>query len=263
MKCYNNLNLLVQGIRLQSYNTSKLERYIEQKRDYDVIIPRTAVYMALFGGYDKVPEPVIVSDNCDYYIFTDQSIDIDSVWRVINLSSEQNCRLEKMSNVEKNRFFKMLGYQYFKEYEYSIYIDANMEIYCDLSQLDVYADTVSGIAMYNHPTRGCIYDEAKVRVIMGKAKKKDVKVQMARYYKQGMPKHYGICECNVIVRQTANKMCKKLMSEWWTEFQKSTVKRDQIVFPYILWKNGIDIHEIGCLGENVDRDGKFRRKTHI
>ena len=39
MKCYNNLNLLVQGIRLQSYNTSKLERYIEQKRDYDVIIP--------------------------------------------------------------------------------------------------------------------------------------------------------------------------------------------------------------------------------
>ena len=135
-----------------------------------------------------------------------------------------------------------------------------MEIYCDLSQLDVYADTVSGIAMYNHPTRGCIYDEAKACVIMGKAKKKDVKVQMARYYKQGMPKHYGICECNVIVRQTANKMCKKLMSEWWTEFQKSTVKRDQIVFPYILWKNGIDMFELADESYAVQNAHEYLKK---
>ena len=53
------------------------------------------------------------------------------------------------------------------------------------------------------------------------------------------------------------------MKEWWIEFNKSIVKRDQIVFPYILWKNGISINDIGCLGESVDRDGKFRKKVHL
>lgn len=260
-KSISNLKLLTQGVRLQKYNISKQKRFIEFQDNY--IAPKTAIYMALFGKYDKVLEPVIVSDNCDYYIFTDQDIDKNSIWKKVDLSYEQNKYIEKLSAIEKNRFFKMLGYQYFSDYKFSIYIDANMEIYGELSRFDVYANTRSGIAMYNHPARKCIYDEAQACIIMGKVRKKDAKIQMRKYFDQGMPKNYGMCECNVIVRQTSNMICKKLMKEWWIEFNKSIVKRDQIVFPYILWKNGININEIGCLGENVDHDGKFRRKMHL
>lgn len=255
-----NADLLWQGIKIQKY-TSKSERYKEPKTDF--FAPKTAVYMALFGKYDTILEPVVISDNCDYYIFTDQKVNDDSIWKKIQLTEEQKHKIEKMTGVEKNRFFKMLGYQYFKEYEYSIYIDTNMEIYYDLSKLDVYADIDSGIAMYNHPARGCIYNEAQVCVISGKASKKDVKKQTKKYKELGMPADYGMCECNVIVRQTANPKCKLIMNEWWTEFGASCVKRDQIVFPYVLWKNNIAIDEIGCLGECVDRDGKFRRKMHV
>lgn len=259
-KSFASMDLLWQGIRIQKY-TSKTERYKQPGKDF--IAPRTAIYMALFGKYDEILEPVVTSANCDYYIFTDQKVDEHSAWKKVELTQEQNNNLAQMTGVEKNRFFKMLGYQQFSDYEYSIYIDTNMEIYYDLSKLDIYADIDSGIAMYNHPARGCIYNEAKVCVISGKANKKDVKVQMKKYRELGMPENYGMCECNVIVRKTASEQCRKLMHEWWTEFGKSCVKRDQIVFPYVLWKNGIDIHEIGCLGENVDHDGKFRRKMHV
>ncbi len=260
-KIFNNLKLLIQGVRLQKYNISNQKRFIEFQNDYPV--PKTAVFMALFGKYDKILEPVLVSEKCDYYIFTDQDIDKDSIWKKVDLSTEQINYIENMSDMEKNRFFKMLGYQYFSNYEFSIYIDSNMEIYGELSEFDVYANTKTGIAMYNHPARKCIYDEAQACIIMEKARKKDVKVQMKKYYNRGMPKNYGMCECNVIVRQTSNVICKKLMKEWWIEFNKSVVKRDQIVFPYILWKNRISINDIGCLGENVDCDGKFRRKMHL
>lgn len=255
-----NIRTLWQGVRVQKYN-SKTERYRAIRSEGGG--GRIAVYSALFGGYDMILEPVCVSENCDYYIFTDQAVDADSIWKKVKLTEKQECDIGGMTDVEKNRFFKMLGYQYFSDYEYSIYIDANIEIYDDLSGFVVYADTDSGIAMYNHSARGCIYDEAKACVIMGKAKKKDAGVQMKRYFKLGMPKNYGMCECNVIVRKTSSQRCRKIMNEWWTEFNKSVVKRDQLVFPYILWKNGIHVHEIGCLGENVYHDGKFRVKRHI
>ena len=260
-KSVSSLRLLTQGVRLQKYNTSKQKRFIEYQNNY--IAPKTAIYMALFGKYDKVLEPILVSEKCDYYIFTDQNIDKDSIWKKVDLSNEQNNYIKKMSNIEKNRFFKMLGYQYFSDYEFSVYIDSNLEIYGELSEFDVYVNTKTGIAMYNHSARECIYDEAQACIIMGKARKKDVKVQMRKYYDRGMPKDYGMCECNVIVRQTSNMICRKLMKEWWIEFNKSIVKRDQIVFPYILWKNGISINDIGCLGESVDRYGKFRKKMHL
>lgn len=259
-KCCDNAKLLWEGIKIQKYN-SKAVRYTVPKKDF--IPPRTAVYMALFGNYDKILEPVVISGNCDYYLFTDQEIKNHSVWKKLKLTRKQNDRLVNMTGMEKNRFFKMLGYQYFSDYEYSVYVDSNMEIYYDLSKLDVYADIESGIAMYNHSARGCIYNEAKVCVISGKAGRKDTAIQMKHFHELGMPANYGMCECNVIVRKNASEKCGHLMEEWWTEFCKSRVKRDQIVFPYVLWKNGIDIHEIGCLGEDVDHDGKFRRKLHI
>ena len=258
-KIRKHIKLLWQGMRLQKYN-SKKERYKELS--YSGEIKKTAVYMALFGGYDEIYEPVVVDENCDYFIFTEQEINSQSIWKKVELSEKEKEFLAGLTNAERNRYFKMVGYKKFSDYEYSIYIDTNLEVYGDLSKLSVYAKNPSGIAMYNHPARGCVYNEAKACVILGKAKKKPVEDQVKVLKQAGMPANYGMCECNVIVRENANKKCEKLMNEWWEEFRKSTAKRDQLLFPYVLWKNNTQLDAIGCLGENIDCDGKFRRKSH-
>lgn len=68
-------------------------------------------------------------------------------------------------------------------------------------------------------------------------------------------------ECNVIVRENCLK-CNEIMNAWWEEFRRFP-KRDQISFPYILWKKGISQEDIGILGENIRENPYFRLVEHI
>lgn len=255
-----NIKLLWQGVRVQKYN-SKTKRY--KKIQGNNYVNKIAVYAALFGQYDNVYEPFMVEEQCDYYIFTDQEIVVNSCWKKMELSIEEQAYIHELTDVEKNRYFKMLGYRKFLNYDYSIYIDINLEIYGKLSDFPLYALNSYGLAMFNHPTRDCIFNEAHVCIILGKVKKKKVNLQMKKYLKEGMPRHYGMCECGVIVRDNANVKCYKLMKDWWHEFRESLAKRDQLLFPYVLWKNHIKMDEIGCLGENISNNGKFRMRSHF
>lgn len=257
-----NMRLLLQGIRLQKYNAKPQTHECRQVYSHYSPVGKTAIYTALFGGYDQISEPVIKDENCDYFIFTDQDICTTSDWKKLVLSDQEKSAIEHLTATEKNRYFKMIGYKRFSNYKYSIYLDANLEIYSELASLSAYTNNPFGLALYRHPTRDCIYNEAKACVILGKAKKKNTRAQMKKYQTLGMPAHYGMCECNAIVRENANEKCFLLMNEWWQEFQKSAVKRDQLIFPYILWKHHIAINEIGCLGACIGNDGKFRVKSH-
>lgn len=259
-KVRENILTLWQGMRIQKYN-SKEKRYKEFSDG--ICKGRIAVYAALFGKYDEVCEPAVIDPQCDYFIFTNQEIDSNSHWKKIGLTEKEQAVIDKMTDTEKNRYFKMLGYRKFSNYEYSIYVDINLEIYGYISKFAVYADNPIGAALYNHPARDCIYNEAEVCVILGKAKKKDVRKQMKKYRNEGMPQHYGMCECGVIVRSNKNEKCFQLMQDWWHEFRKSRVKRDQLVLPVVLWRNHIKPDELGCLGENIASDGKFRMRPHI
>ena len=76
-----------------------------------------------------------------------------------------------------------------------------------------------------------------------------------------MPHNYGLLQCNVIVREHHNEMCKKIMEEWWEEFLKHP-QRDQISLPYVLYKNKIPTNKISILGNNVYNNPSFRVILH-
>jgi len=42
---------------------------------------RIAVYTAIYGNYDTIPEPLYADPMCDYYIFTDKDIPEGSIWK--------------------------------------------------------------------------------------------------------------------------------------------------------------------------------------
>lgn len=220
---------------------------------------RIAVYTVVFGKYDSLLEPYCHPDNIDYYLITDQDVDLDkSLWVKKDISVFEP-ELKEMTNAEKNRFFKMNPFDVFPEYKYSIYIDGNIQVITDLSEY-IYRIGSCGFAAHMHSSRDCVYEESKAIVFAKKETQENMDKHIEHLRNDRFPEHYGMLECNVLVRRNC-PVCKKLMKEWWKEFLTYS-KRDQISMPYILYKNGIQIDEVGTLGNNVYENPSFRIVTH-
>lgn len=218
---------------------------------------RIAVYTAVFGSYDDIPEPYCKPDNCDFYLFTDQKqTNTKSAWKVRKLPS---C-IEKMSNVEKNRYIKMHPDEIFDEYKYSIYIDGNVQVISDLTE---YVNRIgrTGIGIHRHDARNCVYQELETIRRTGRETSENVEQHKKYLLSTGMPQNYGLLQCNVIVREHHNPVCISVMEDWWDEFCEYT-KRDQISLPHVLYMHGISVDEVGVLGFNVYKNPSFRVLNH-
>ena len=220
---------------------------------------RIAIYTSLFGDYDKVCEPLYVNDNIDYFIFTDQPLDKNSIWKKMDLPN--NPDFKKLTSVDKNRYFKILPHLFFQDYDYSIYVDANVLIVTDLSP--IVADCKNKIiAIHKYPLTNCIYDMGKSIIAGKKASKKDVREQLAYYRKKGLPKNYGAFECNIIVRAHNNSTCIKIMETWWKDFMTFHSRRDQLSFMFALWANNLQSDFVFSLGANVRFNPRFQVLSH-
>lgn len=217
---------------------------------------RIAIYTSIYGNYDNIIEPYFIPDNCDFYIFTDQSLNREnSIW--IKKSVEFP---SKLSNVEKNRYVKMNPHKLFKDYKYSIYIDGNVQIVSDLTEY-IHMLNEIGIGIHGHNLRNCVYDELKAVKKLKKISPQNAKRHEEYLRNNNMPKNYGLLQCNVIVREHHNKICKKIMNEWWEEFLKYPY-RDQISLPYVLYKNNIPVYKVSTLGDNIYTNPSFRVILH-
>ncbi len=221
---------------------------------------RIAVYTVIFGKYDKLLEPFCVPDNIDYYLVTDQEIDLsNSKWKARNISTFQE-KLSKLSNAEKNRFFKMHPHLLFPEYTYTIYLDGNVQPVSDLTE---FINKISdcGISAHRHSIRDCVFEEAKVAAAIGKDSKSNLERHAKHMEENGLPKHYGMLECNVLARKKGSP-CNEIMEIWWKEFCSHS-KRDQLSLPYVLYKFNIPISDVATLGPNVYENPAIRVYTHI
>lgn len=157
----------------------------------------------------------------------------------------------------------MHPFELFPEYDYAVYIDGNVCIASDISALiNVPEEGKVGFAMHRHVLRDCIYEEAEACILYGKGSPNQLRKQITQYRLEGFPTKYGMLEATVIFYHLQNKECQALMSEWWNEFIKYGSMRDQIALPYVLWKKGYKISDVGCLGENVYRNSKFQVLSH-
>lgn len=214
---------------------------------------KCAVYTCITGDYDVVEEPEISSTECDYYLISDRKPNHLSVFKWINIDDIVPDIM--MDNRRKNRFCKINAPVIFSQYEYSIYVDGNIKIIGDVIKcLDKIGK--SGMAAYRFPFGDCLYAHALTIVVAKVERNNLIFQQIADYFKAGMPKHYGMFECGVLVRDNKNSLCKNVMKDWWSEVLRR-VNRDQISFTYCLWRNGIRYEDVGILGENIRANNCF------
>ena len=107
-----------------------------------------------------------------------------------------------------------------------------------------------------------MYDEAEVCVSIGKGNPEKIKAQCQRYREEGFPSHFGLLEANVVAVDLNNAVALDILECWWLELLRSGSGRDQLALPYVLWRLGLSVSDVGCLGPNSFRNPKLRFVEH-
>lgn len=196
---------------------------------------KKVIYTCCVGGYDDITQPVIIDYEFDYICFSNDIKEKSvGVWNIRPIPYVDD-NLAKVS-----RYPKLLPHIVLPEYDYSVYIDANIQI---LSQ--EFYDTVNQkiaskylIAQVNHsiPPIDCIYDEIFYAYKFCKISVADAWRHTMFLTKQGFPKHYGLFENNLIFRMHNHTQVIQISEQWWKEFLRYS-QRDQLSLMYVYWKN--------------------------
>jgi hypothetical protein len=197
---------------------------------------KVSVYTAVTANYDDVRAPAMNVPGWDYLCFTDETSIARPGWDVRALPDKH------LDQIRRSRLPKILAHQFLREYDISIWIDANVGIRDDLAAFAKTALAQTDIAFFRHgERRPSVAAEIQACVQLGKALLAPMSLQYERYRAEGFPDDAGIIpEAAVIVRRHHHPAVRAAMEEWWAELLKYAA-RDQISLPYILWKNSLPV----------------------
>lgn len=226
----------------------------------------TAIYTCISGEYDELREPVYISDRCDYYFISEKKPERETVYQWIDILDVVPSYIT--DSILRNRYCKMNPDKIFPQYRYSVYLDGNITIMGDITKSIEYLKRarIGVTSVYEEDT---VYLHGLRCMVQGLDYYARWQKQMNRYWLEGLPGDIKVSLCNILVREHNNPVCVKLMRDWWDEFCKY-VRRDQVSFPYILWKNGYSLEDIMELNKVLNIENPLIQnpywkyeKTHV
>ena len=235
------------------WDKKKNDSFLYMKENKKIV-----VYTCISGKYDNLNEPrFTLNPNITYIMYTNQDIK-SKVWEIRPIPEHLN----SLNDTLINRYLKMHPHEFFGEYDYSIYIDGNVEVISDMSGLVTAIDNTIGFSMHLHSVRECIYQEAVSCQAYKKGNSVGITCDVEKYLSEGFPYNYGLLECTVFATDVHNETSKKIFEDWWNEFRSAKSGRDQLSLPVVLWRKGISIERCGTMGSNLYRNPKFRVLSH-
>ncbi len=192
---------------------------------------KISVITSIYGGFDKIPpvpqgfdEAILVSD-----------VPIESEWTNLLHPLPLPHRLAaKIPKFRPDIFTNNLM---------SVWMDAS----CNdptgwLANTAKEVITSNQLSAFLHPERQCIYEEASCCIDWPKYRKWPIDIQIKKYKSEGYPENNGLWACGVLMRKHTKEI-KELGNQWLIENTMYSIQ-DQISFPYLLWKNGIECHQL-------------------
>lgn len=195
---------------------------------------KTIIYSAIYGDYD---EPKKQPLGIKPILFTDSIESEDYEVRKVH-RAEEHPRMQA-------KYFKCMPHQVL-DCDISIWIDGSATIktpYFKEWCLEKLGD--NDIALFKHPDRDCIYDEANVSRGMLKYRDLPILLQVMEYKRGGYPVHGGLWACGLLIRRHNDKV-KKFNKLWWRHNNKYTYQ-DQLSFPICAREADLSI---GTIGDN-------------
>ena len=196
---------------------------------------KVVVYSCLIGDYDQVAT-FNKQKGYDYILFTDLKIK-NTNWSVFPIPDEV-LKLN-VSDIKKQRYMKIHPHKFFRNYDLSLYIDANYVIKGDLD--DYLINTLNPIdhIYIPHLQFGKGIKQAIEKAIENKLDDSNLlKEVMDRYNKLNILSKSGIVNAGLIIRKHNTKDCIKLMEKWWEEVRDYS-HVDGFAFNYAGYKTGV------------------------
>ena len=220
-------------------NGSSFNREERTDYEYDGVIPKNnrkvIVYSCLIGDYDNV-STFNKQRGFDYILFTDQKIN-NTNWTIFPIPDEV-LKLN-VSDIKKQRYMKINPHKFFKNYDLSLYLDANYIIQGDLN--DYLINTLNPIdhIFIPHLQFGKGIKQAIKNAIDKKLDNATLLNEvMNRYNKSKVLDKTGIVNAGLIIRKHHTKDCIKLMEKWWEEVRDYS-HVDGFAFDYAGYMTGV------------------------
>ena len=176
------------------------------------------VYTAIFGNYDKLWEPNVVSEGWEHICFTDNENIKSKIWRVVKINPPHDNKAKSskyvkiMTNPGKDDVF--------------IWVDGSIEIKKDLNEF-IKKVPDCDLSMQKHPFNETLEQELSACVRMKKDKESVMRKQVERYT---LSTPYQFTQNNIIVKRGNIQLA---MERWWEEV-KNWSKRDQLSFVWTM-----------------------------
>lgn len=211
------------------------------------------VYTAITNKKDTLKENQNTK-GAKFVAFTDFPFE-SKVWERRPVCNEYP---DPVRNAKKH---KILPHIYFPDAEYSLWIDGSITLKVPLEELIHKFLQNTDIAMFPHPYRDCLYDEAMACITFGLDDPDVIDSQINRYNLEGYLPHRGLFEATVILRRHTNEI-RAFNETWWDEIVWGS-RRDQISLPYVLHKTATDVTIMEGYVHNEGGNKYFDYEGHI
>lgn len=200
---------------------------------------RFCVYTAIVGNYDEIRQPMAIDGDFDFLLFSDTVGEKQlGVWKIMPIEYHNEVKTKVA------RWVKTHPEQLLSEYEYSVWIDANVLIRNDAfySHVKELAEQNVMISTLVHPDWTCTYQEMLHLMYLG-WESEQTTLEWGSYLRcEGFPRNIGTFETRVLYRNHAKKNVWAFDGLWWDCIERYS-RRDQYSFRYCLWKESME-----CIG---------------
>jgi hypothetical protein len=196
---------------------------------------KIAVITAISGLSNKLINPKIKFDNVDYFAFVD-NIQIDSIWTQYKIT---DFTIDKEFKGRRNaKIYKILPHLFVPDYDYYFWVDSTHEVILDPHHVISNIICNAEIALFKHPHRNCVYDEARELIKLKYDNIENIERQINFYLTNNYPANNGLYELPCSIRKNTPRI-NALNLMWWEIISKYS-SRDQISLPYAMSQFGIN-----------------------
>lgn len=188
------------------------------------------VATACYGAYDVLRAQAAQDVEADWVCFTDDAhLAPPPPWRALYVPS--TCEHPRMAA----KPYKMSPWGFWRHY---LWVDANTEVTHRSFVRQALAARRNGLALFRHPQRRCIYDEAEACEPMPKYRGQPVAEQVAHYRAEGHPARAGLYAGGTIAWDWAEPGAVAVGRAWLAEIERWSYQ-DQLSLPVVLRRLGV------------------------
>ena len=176
--------------------------------------------------------PQNVYKNVEYIAYTnDPTLDVYP-WKTVVDTTFNGMRMS--ARHKKTQLSKL-----HPDSEYFMWIDSYFKINVDPNELVKKYLINHNIVVLPHPERNNIIEEANILLQWKPEQSNGLQEQIDFYYtEQYVP--ISLYETGIMIQRNTKKI-QSMQDMWWSQIQKYCI-RDQISFPYVIWKLGISVN---------------------